>query len=150
MHFWNLLSHENSGGTARTYKAKKLLLCILVLKHRVWFSFAIEISLWLCLYKQVSWCRKKRSIDQSSWYSGPHTHTACGCFVSFTEFHQAPHIPDLSTTHFIKLSKEQNDGSAHLCTPGTELWPLEGVFLLCTETFLWPKPMCSKWTQQGD
>lgn len=113
MHFWNLLSHDNGGGTVRTYKTKKsfTFYCCIELKHRVWFLFVIEISLWLCLYKQVIWCRKKRSIDQSCWYSGPHIHTICGWRVLlWTEFYQVPPTPNDPTAllFFFKLFKEQN------------------------------------------
>lgn len=135
MHFWNLLSHDNGGGTVRTYKAKKsfTLYCCTELKHHVWFSFVIEISLWLCLCKQAIWCRKKRSVDQSSRYSRPHIHTISGWRVLlWTELCQVPHTPHVPTARgFFKLSKEANSAAdpqevlEHICAhleQSSDLW----------------------------
>lgn len=56
MHFWNLLSHDVSGGTARTYKVKKLLLFILAPNWNIVIAFHLLFRFpygYVCMSKQL-------------------------------------------------------------------------------------------------
>lgn len=110
MHFWSLLSHDNSGGTVRTYKAKKsfALYCCTKLKHGLRFSFVIEISLWLCQYKHIIWCREDNRSKQlilrtshphhmwlksftMNWICSGSPHTKCShCTFFFLRLYKEP------------------------------------------------------------
>lgn len=108
MHFWNLLSHDNSGGTVITYKAKKsfALYCCTKLKHDLWFSFVIEISLWLWQYKHIIWCREvNRSKQLVLRTSHPHP-MWLESFTMDWVCSDSPHIKYSHCTFFLRLSKE--------------------------------------------